>query len=39
LSNTEGALADADPGTSIVIGEVVPGWGYPTADKLLRVDL
>lgn len=38
LSATAGMLADADPGNAIVVGEVVPGWGYPTADKLLRVD-
>lgn len=39
LSHTPGALADADPGTTIIVGRVVPGWGYTTADKLLRIDL
>ena len=39
LSQTPGKLADADPAAGIVIGEVIPGWGYTTADKLLRVDL
>ncbi len=38
LSATAGKLADADPGNSIVIGEVIPGWAHTTADKLLRVD-
>jgi len=39
LSGTAGAMADGDPGNTIVVGRVVPGWGYTTADKLLRVDL
>jgi hypothetical protein len=39
LSATAGKLADADPGNTKVVGRVVPGWGYTTADKLLRVDL
>lgn len=39
LSQTPGKMADADPAATIVIGEVIPGWGYTTADKLLRVDL
>lgn len=39
LSATAGSLADADPANTVVVGRVVPGWGYPTADKLLRVDL
>jgi len=38
LSYTAGAMADTDPGASIVVGEVIPGWAYGTADKLLRVD-
>jgi hypothetical protein len=38
LSDTAGKMADADPGGSVVIGEVIPGWGDTTADKLLRVD-
>jgi len=42
LSATDGRLADAAvtaPGTSKVVGEVVPSFGNTTADKLLRVDL
>jgi hypothetical protein len=39
LSATAGKIYDSDPGNAIVIGTVVPGWGYATADKLLRVDL
>jgi len=39
LSATAGKLADADPGNTVVVGQVIPGWGYTTADKLLRVDL
>jgi hypothetical protein len=39
LSATAGAMYDSDPGNAIVVGTVVPGWGYTTADKLLRVDL
>jgi hypothetical protein len=38
LSDTPGQLADADPGNGVVVGQVVPAWGYTTADKLLRVD-
>jgi hypothetical protein len=37
LSDTAGALADADPGNGIIIGHVVPGWGSTSADRLLRV--
>lgn len=37
-SGTAGLLADAAVGGLAAIGEVVPGWGYTTADKLLRVD-
>ena len=39
LSDTAGKLADADPGSHVVIGTVIPAWGTTTADKLLRVDL
>ena len=39
LSATAGALADADPGNAVLIGEVWPAFGSATADKLLRVDL
>jgi len=39
LSNTDGALGTAAATTSLVVGRVVPGWGYTTADKLLWVDL
>jgi hypothetical protein len=39
LSDTAGKMYDSDPGNTIVVGTVVPGWGYTTADKLLRVDL
>lgn len=39
LSATPGGIYDSDPGNTILIGKVVPGWGYTTADKLLRVDL
>lgn len=38
LSNTAGALADADEGAGIIIGEVWPAWGNTTADKLLYVN-
>jgi hypothetical protein len=37
LSNTAGALADADPGAGIIVGEVWPAFGAATADKILRV--
>lgn len=39
LSDTAGAMADADPGNGIVIGRVIPGWGATTADKLLMVNI
>ena len=38
LSNTAGALADADPGAGIIMGEVWPSWGNTTADKILYVN-
>lgn len=38
LSDTAGKIYDEDPGNAIVVGQVVPAWGYSTADKLLRVD-
>lgn len=37
LSNTAGALADADPGAGVIVGEVWPAFGHTTADKLLYV--
>ncbi len=39
LSRTPGMLSDVDPGETILLGRVVPGWGATTADKLLRIDL
>lgn len=41
VSDTDGALtlASGESTTTTIIGTVVPGWGYTTADKLLRVDL
>lgn len=39
LSQTAGSMFDTDPGETIIVGRVVPGWGYTSADKLLRVDL
>lgn len=39
LSNTAGALADADPGNGVIIGEVWPAFGNTTADKLLYVNI
>lgn len=39
VSDTPGLLADAAVGGLAAIGEVVPGWGATTADKLLRVAL
>lgn len=39
LSATAGKLADADPGNTVVVGEVWPAFGNTAADKLLYVDL
>lgn len=40
LSDTDGTLADADDGTTtVIVGEVVPGYASTTPDKLLKVDL
>lgn len=39
LSDTDGTLADGAGTVSTVVGHVVPGWAYTTADKLLRIDL
>lgn len=39
LSATAGKLADADPGNTVVVGEVWPAFGHTTADKLLYVNL
>lgn len=39
LSQTAGKLEDATVGAGIIVGQVVPGWGATTADKLLSVDL
>lgn len=39
LDNTDGALGTAAGTVSLVVGRVVPVWGYPTADKALHVDL
>lgn len=38
-ATTPGDMNDADPGNTVVVGEVWPSWGATTADKLLRVDL
>jgi hypothetical protein len=38
-SGTAGRLADAIVNAQPALGEVVPGWGTTTADKLLRVNL
>ena len=37
LSDTDGTLADATGTVTKVVGEVAPGWGGTTADKLLRI--
>lgn len=37
LSDTDGTLADATGTVTKLVGRVVPGWGYTTADKLLQV--
>ncbi len=39
LDNTDGALGTAAGTVSLVVGRVVPSWGYTTADKLLHIDL
>jgi hypothetical protein len=39
LSNTDVTLGDAAATVSLVVGRVVPGWGYTTADKLLHLDV
>jgi hypothetical protein len=39
LSDTDGTLADAHGTVTLIAATVVPGWGYTTADKLLRLDL
>jgi hypothetical protein len=39
LSDTDGTLADAHGTVTLIVGTVVPVWGYTTADKALRVDL
>ena len=38
LSDTDGTLADSAGTVSTVVGHVVSGWGYSTADKLLFVN-
>lgn len=35
VSDTDGTFADAAGTVETIAGQVVPGWGYPTADKLL----
>lgn len=35
VSDTDGTFADTAGTVSVVAGQVVPGWGSPTADKLL----
>jgi len=37
LSDTDGTLADASGTITKLVGRVVPGWGYTTADKLFQV--
>ena len=39
LSATAGKLSDVSVGDGRIVGQVVPGWGATTADKLLSVDL
>lgn len=40
LDDTDGAIGTAaGTGGTVIIGYVAPGWGYTTADKLLRVNL
>lgn len=39
LSQTAGKLEASDPANGVVVGEVVPGFGATTADKLLKLDL
>lgn len=38
LSDTDGLFADAAGTVSTIVGEVIPGWGSLTADKLLRIE-
>lgn len=39
LDNTDGAMGTAAGSVSLVVGRVVPAWGYTTADKLFHLDV
>lgn len=39
LDNTDGAVGTAAGTVSLVVGRVVPAWGYTTADKLFHLDV
>ena len=39
LDNTDGAVGTAAGTVSLVVGRVVPAWGYSTADKLFHLDV
>lgn len=39
LSDTDGTLADTAGTSSLIVGTVIPAWGWTTADKILRLDL
>lgn len=39
LAADPGELADDGGANNVLVGEVVPGWGATTADKLLRLEL